>query len=357
MKVELVAIGGELLSGLTINRNAAFLSRELTALGYEVSRHTTLPDEVEKIRAGLKEALSRAPFVIATGGLGPTIDDLTRQAADSLFTQQPTPLKNSIGPASGFSYGSLILLPGVPREMESMFLTEVIPHLPKPKSPFYFRRCTLCLLREVEVDPFLRAMKEPDLEIGIYPARGSLQITFRSKSPVDVYVEKIAKKYPLFFMGEKDPAAALHHEMISHKKTLSLAESCTGGALAARLVAIPDASRFFLGSIVAYSNVWKERFLSVRRDTLKTKGAVSRQTVEEMIHGLLAETDADYCAAISGEAGQPDGSIFIAVAKRSEKIDVGKIKGPPDRASAIELAVQTTLGALWRRLVHHTFTF
>jgi nicotinamide-nucleotide amidase len=152
--------------------------------------------------------------------------------------------------------------------------------------------------------------------------------------------------------------------MIAQKKKLALAESCTGGMIAARLTQIPGASKFFLGSLVVYSDAWKERFLQVSHTTLKEEGSVSQKVVEEMSASLLMETDADFAIAVSGIAGpgggtakKPVGTIYFAIQERGKRCDSGKILAPPDRASAIELSTQTALGALWRRLVHNAFTF
>jgi nicotinamide-nucleotide amidase len=367
MDVEILSIGNEVLRGQTVNSNAAFLSRALTERGYTVRRHTILPDEIEAIRACVQEAMRRSAFVVATGGLGPTLDDLTRQAVLPLFTEKPLELKNCLGTAMGAFGGNLVLLPGVPREMERMFLEEALPLLEKRyplDKPYYFRRCTLALLRELEVDPFLRKLQAPDLEIGIYPSYGSLQVVFRSPHPVDGFIRRVQEQFPTFYVGEGTLEVAVHREMIARKKTLSLAESCTGGALAARLSAIPDASLFFAGSIVAYSNRWKERFLGVRHDTLSRKGAVSRETVEEMVQGLFEESECDFAVSVSGILGpkggaahKPVGTIYIAVAERGKEIDVGRLSAPQDRGAGIEFSVQTALGALWRRIVHNSATF
>lgn len=368
MQIEILSIGNELLWGYTINTNAAWISRELSKLGYFVSRHTVIPDEVEIIRKTLDEAFSRSSLVIATGGLGPTLDDLTRKAVS-----QGEELSNHLGTAPGlfsFSHGkALFLLPGVPREMEEMFLKEALPriatHFPI-KKPLFKKECSLCLLKELEVDPFLRQEKKnhPDVEIGIFPSYGSLQIVFQSQKPVDSFVRKLEAKFPTFYLGEGKIEQAVHREMIERKKTLALAESITGGAISARLTSLPNASQFLLGSMVVYANSWKERFLQVSHTTLEQRGAVSSETAIEMINGLFAETDADYAIAVTGIAGpsggskeKPIGTIYIAVGQRGKKTDCGKILGPPERAACIEWTVQTALGALWRRLVHNTFTF
>lgn len=230
----------------------------------------------------------------------------------------------------------------------------------------FIRRCSLCLLKESEIAPFLQTLKHdhPNVEIAVFEGPGTLQIMFQSETSVDALVEKVRAKFPTFFYGEGKIEEAVGKEFIFRKKTLALAESCTGGAVAAKLTAIAGASNYLLGSIVAYSNEWKERFLLVSHTTLNEKGAVSREAVIEMVKGLLSETNADFAVAVSGIAGPsggtkelPVGTIYIAIGQRGDRIDAGVIHAPHDRTSAIDLAVHLTLGALWRRLVHNTATF
>jgi len=230
----------------------------------------------------------------------------------------------------------------------------------------HVRRCSLCLLKEGEVAPFLQELKRshPQVEMALFPSPGTLQIMFQAEESVDGLVDLVQEKFPTFFYGEGKIEEAVHRTLIAEKKTLALAESCTGGRIAASLTAIPDASKYLLGSIVAYSNKWKERFLHVSHTTIKQKGAVSREAVVEMVQGLFSETDADYALAVSGIAGpgggtpdKPVGTIYIAIGQRGQKIDAGLIRAPQDRGLAIDLAVSLTFGALWRRLVHNTATF
>lgn len=373
MDLEIISIGSEVLSGHTINTNAAFLARHLSELGYVVRRHTTVSDEVEEIEKAFLEASERSLLLVATGGLGPTMDDRTKQVADALF-EQPILLKNSIGTASGVIYAgkpTVILLPGVPREMETMFLEEVFVWVQK-KLPLTSRRFSvgryLCLLKEVEVNPFLVELQKnhPDVEIGIYPSQGFLYVEFSGFVEKELLhlAELLEKRFFHFCVGKDPVAETLHRELIARKKTLALAESCTGGAISAALTAMPLASSYLLGSLVVYSNSWKERFLQVSHSTLKKPGAVSLKTVEEMIEGLLQETDADFVIAISGIFGptgataqKPLGTTYIGIAERGQKLDIGQLKAPSDRKSAIEWGVQTAFGALWRRLVHGVFSF
>ena len=372
MHIEIASIGDELLLGVTVNANAAWISRELAQRGLFVKRHSVLPDDKRAIRKGIEEALARAELVIATGGLGPTIDDLTRDSLEGLFSEKPTALKNSVGSAPGAFYFSngkgVVLLPGPPREMERMFADQALPAIEKffPLKKQSIHAFSLCLFKESEIDPYLADLKRshPEIECGLYPARGTLQIVLRSEKSLDALGREFEAKFPTFVFPDRTIEEAVHRELTRRKKTLGLAESCTGGAIAARLSAVPGASLFLLGSIVAYSNGWKERFLKVDPKTLEAKGAVSPEIVGEMIEGIFSETEADYAIAVSGIAGpsggtreKPVGTIYIGVGKRGERSDIGKIYEPRDRAIAIDLSVQTALCALWRRIVHNTPTF
>jgi PncC family amidohydrolase len=138
----------------------------------------------------------------------------------------------------------------------------------------------------------------------------------------------------------------VHAALLKSKLTLSLAESCTGGKIAATLTAIPGASNFLLGSIVAYANDWKEKFLGVSPKTLATFGAVSPEVAEEMVKGLFSHTSCDLAAAVTGIAGTAGGAIYIATARRGQKIHIQQIKALALRQEAIDMAVQTTLKAL-----------
>jgi PncC family amidohydrolase len=142
----------------------------------------------------------------------------------------------------------------------------------------------------------------------------------------------------------------LHNALIRAKKTLALAESCTGGAIAAKITAMPGASEYFLGSIVAYSQAMKTEFLGV-----KANHAVSSQAVTEMVEGLFARTSCDLAAAVSGIAGptgKPLGSVCIAYGKRGEKIHVHHLQADPPRANVIEKATNTTLQLLYDLSTH-----
>lgn len=149
-------------------------------------------------------------------------------------------------------------------------------------------------------------------------------------------------------------AEKVHAELIRRRKKLALAESCTGGAIASRIIAIPNASEFFLGSIVAYAPRWKEQFLGVSYQMLKQFGAESREVVAEMICGLFIHTEADYAIAVSGFAGpsgKSPGTVFVAVGERGKKTKVIEIQLDGSRMEVIDAAVDQALQALFHWMV------
>ena len=152
----------------------------------------------------------------------------------------------------------------------------------------------------------------------------------------------------------------IHAALRAAKKTLALAESCTGGTIAHKLTALPGASEFFLGSVVAYSNEWKTLFLGVSERTLRDHGAVSLETVQAMAEGLMHRTRCDIAAAVSGIAGpdggtaeKPVGTVCIAVAVQGEMTDVQMVHFSGTRTSVIEQTAEAVLAAVWRRLGKH----
>ena len=141
------------------------------------------------------------------------------------------------------------------------------------------------------------------------------------------------------------------HELLTERgETLALAESCTGGAISARFVSMEGASKYLLGSLVVYSNRWKEEFLRVSPETIAREGAVSSATVREMAEGLLVETEADYVVAVSGRIGAPYSDIFIAVGKRGSELKIEQISAPAARQAGIDAAVEAALHALLRQI-------
>ena len=395
--IEVIGIGDELLAGHTVNSNAARLSRELGKIGLRVTGHRVLADKRGAIKEGLREAMGRNSLVICTGGLGPTFDDNTRKAVAELLGcgfrydkgvaarleerfQGPVPglkdqatipeiakpFHNAVGTAPGLlfelSEGVLILLPGVPVEMESLLERDVLPYLEKRFVAEREVLETVCLyqVKEVEVDAVLRELgpRYPDVKLGIYRSLGVVSV--RLSHPKDMQAllplkQELEKRFSghLFSSPDGTLEGAIHERFIERGFTLSTAESCTGGAIASRLIARAGASDYFLGSIVSYSDEVKREVLGVSPKTLEEAGAVSEQTVREMVEGLLSKVNSDYGVAVSGIAGptggtpeKPVGTVWIVVAKRGDPPITSLIHAKGNRAAVITRTVHHALSEL-----------
>lgn len=369
MSIEIVAVGNEILRGIVVNTNSAYLGRRLDEEGWIVARQITLPDDPPALTRELKESLDRSPIVIATGGIGPTLDDVTADCAKPLFSTAPNRLPNLVGSAPGlyFQEGSrsLFLLPGIPAEMEAMFENVVVPHLKQIypiKEASYHSKLHFSSLREDDVDPLLRQFQEElSIQAGIYPAYGRLTVILRGKDRAAVQKAEMALKKQfqshLYESSSGTIEEAIQNWMIDRKKTLACAESCTGGSLAAHLTAIPGSSGYFLGSLVTYSNRLKEQLLHVSPQTLKTKGAVSVEAVKEMWEGLIEATEADFGVAISGIAGplgatanKPVGTVHYALGFKNTAPDIGTLHFKGGRSIVILRATQMILSLIWNKL-------
>lgn len=402
MKAEVVAIGNEVLSGSVVNTNAAFISQELRKIGIEVTRHAVYPDERIPLSEGLQESLRRSPLVIASGGLGPTCDDNTRQVAAEIFEsgfhydetlaaaltarygqgllsiedQATVPtraflLNNRIGTAPGFVFqsdkGMLILVPGVPSEMEPMMVEQVLPFL-RNRYPALQQRVMrgvyLWGVREAEVDPLLRQLKEkyPELDFGIYPKEGQVSIHVYSDGNISLIESvggQIEAAFPDRWYSSAHPKIeeAVYTLLKEKGLTVSTAESFTGGTIASTLVSVPGASDIFLGSLVTYSYEMKQLWLKVSSQTLAQYGAVSEPVVKEMLHGLLQQTGSDWGIATTGIAGptgavsnKPIGTVYLAVgsSKGEPYVWSGKLTGTRD--FIIRHTTHRALGELYRLL-------
>ncbi len=367
MKLEVVTIGTELLLGHTVDTNAAELGRALAAAGAEIARRTTVADRPEAIRAGVAEALDRTGFVITTGGLGPTRDDMTKtvvaellgkrlQLDDALLAaiearfrrmQRPMPainrtqaeipegatvLPNPRGTAPGLWVEDgrgrvIVLLPGVPREMRGLLVEEVLPRL-------VARLATSGAPRRVVQSRALRTtgvsesalaervgLVEPEiapLTLAYLPSVDGvdLRVTAWELEPADAEarlasaVTRLRAAAGEHAYGEDgaDLAAVVLDALRRGRHRLGVAESCTGGLVAERITAVPGASDTFVGGVVAYADVIKTAALKVPLETLAAHGAVSEETVRAMAEGAQRIFSADCTIAITGIAGQSGGT-------------------------------------------------
>lgn len=356
MKTEIIAIGNEVLAGLVVNSNAAYLSTQLIQENFTVTGHSVLPDDPLLLKRGLLQAMDRCPLIICTGGLGPTCDDITRAIVAEIFDsdfhyddeiaqelynkygnyptirdQATVPskakiLKNKFGTAPGLIFqnngNTMILLPGVPTEMRAMFDEEVLPFLHRQFNELekrHSRRVSFFKLPEAFIDPILRKLKAtyPDVQFGIYPSLGVINVVInafgheKALKEVEEVVNHLNKQFSdhVFESETGKLEDAIHHLFIKKQLTLTVAESCTGGNIAEKLTKLSGASQYFKGGIVAYSNELKTILLDVRSETIDRHGAVSSETAKEMVIGLLSKTKSDFGLAVTGIAGPSGGTI------------------------------------------------
>lgn len=365
MDIELVTIGTELLLGFTIDTNAAELARALAPVGARVVRRTTVGDEAPAIDEAIRAALQRTGFVIATGGLGPTRDDITKKVASAIFdapleldeeylrhlrqrfadmgripmpesnrTQAEIPrgatvLNNQWGTAPGLwlegKPGIVILLPGVPREMRMLMEHEVLPRIRGRETRDKGRVVVVqsLTLRTTGIGESALAEQIGEREERLVPATLAylpsltgvdLRLTV-SGLPADDAQRALAAAADVLrpalaghFYGENDIdlAAVVLDALRARGDRLAVAESCTGGMLGERITAVPGSSAVFVGGVIAYANEVKVAALGVPQKTIETHGAVSEPVVRAMAAGACERFGVPAAIAVTGIAG-PDG--------------------------------------------------
>jgi nicotinamide-nucleotide amidase len=410
VKLEILTIGTELVLGLTVDTNAAELGRALAAAGAEITRRTTVADRPEAIRAGVAEALDRAGFVITTGGLGPTRDDMTKTVVADLLgkrlvlddgllaglearfqrlgrpmpplnrTQAEVPegalvLPNPRGTAPGLwvedAHGRVVvLLPGVPREMRGLLVEEVLPRLVARQTGE--RRVVLSrTVRTTGIAESALAERVGSIEPEIAPLTLAylpsvdgvdLRVTAWALEPSDAearlaaVVERLRVAAGEHGYGEDgaDLAAVVLDALRKRRSRLGVAESCTGGLVAERITNIPGASDTFIGGVVAYADVIKTAALKVPIETLEAHGAVSEQTVQAMAEGAQRLFSAECTIAVTGIAGpgggspeKPVGTVWLAARVNTATRSVKRVF-PGDRDEIRRRAAQAALDLLRR---------
>lgn len=356
---EILSIGDELVHGAGADTNAPWLARELEASGVGVQRFTVVGDAPEALRAAVREACQRADLVIATGGLGPTVDDRTRDVVAGLLDgplwfdarswqriqdrlralRRPVPesnrrqaefppgavvLDNDEGTAPGFRVrldrAELFVLPGVPREMRHMFGRHVLPWLqglpgrqPTAQHYLYVVGPSEALLGE-RIAGFMVAGRNP--AVGITAGGGllTIRIVATASDPIAAQAacaETAAGLRPslgdwLIAEGVAGVPELVAARLLATAKSLALAESCTGGLGASRLTDVPGISSVFRGGVVAYTNAAKQELLGVPEGLLAQFGAVSEPVALAMADGAARRLQADLALGITGIAG-PDG--------------------------------------------------
>lgn len=401
---EILTIGDELLKGSTLNSNAKFLGRELTDLGFRVTGQCACPDDFPFLTARFAECLNRSRVLILTGGLGPTPDDITREALadyfkvplvfcaeqyrviekfhknrglrrvpamvrkEAQFPANAKPLVNRYGIALGFTIQAgdclVIVLPGVPREQESMFRELVRPILQKkfPRlTPKYSLTVKTIGLSEPAVMKLLgKTFFRDPFDFGVYPSPSEAALRLQSeKSAIIQRLRRIVRnklKGHVYALEEQTLAQTVGRLLTASGMSVSTAESCTGGALAAEVTAVAGASAYFPGGVVTYANDAKTRELGVSSQLLKKYGAVSGETVSAMASGVRKKFGTDFGLAVSGVAGpgggtkkKPVGEVWIGFSTSRSTL-AWKFQFSGGRSLVQTKSVKKALEILWRHL-------
>lgn len=409
MKLEVITIGSELLLGQIVDTNAAELGRALAGAGAVVVRHLSVPDRADAIRAAVRESLDRTGFVITTGGLGPTRDDMTKLEVAALFekplrldegvlraleerflrlgrpmpavnrTQAEVPegatvLPNPRGTAPGLWVEDrgrvVVMLPGVPSEMRGLLAEEVLPRIAQRSAGQVVRSRTVRTtgIAESALAERVGAIEEAiaPLTLAYLPSTEGVDLRVTAwglhvddaERGLAAAVATLRERAGDHGYGDDgtDLAAVVLERLRARKARLVVAESCTGGLLGSRITAVPGASDVFIGGVVAYDNVVKSGMLDVPPELLERHGAVSEEVVSAMAQGVQRQFAVDAALAITGIAGpsggtpeKPVGTVWMAARLGTEARALKRIF-PGDRGEIRARAAQAALDLL-RRLI------
>lgn len=407
----LISIGDELLIGQVKDTNSSWLAEQLTGLGVSVKKIMAVQDKESEIIIALKEGITNADFVFTTGGLGPTIDDITKKTfanflgLDMIFNKEffnkvkayvemrggkihdmlhqysffpdgTNFLNNSVGSAPGMLFrkdgSTIISMPGVPPEMKSIFTEGVIPILKEQNDGAFIVKKTILTVGELEaviadkIGEIVNDLPE-NISFAYLPNLGRvrLRITAKGKNKnileeqVNTISDKIHDKIPNLIFGYEDSTIeqVIGDILKENNLTLGTAESCTGGMIAHKITSVSGSSSYYKGSIVAYSNEIKENVLKVNKETLDKYGAVSEQTAKEMVIGTLKTINCDIAISSTGIAGptggtkeKPVGTIWLACGN-NEKIVTTKLQLGKNRSKNIETSTILALNLLRKFLL------
>lgn len=407
MKGIVICIGDELLIGQTLNTNAHFISQKMNETGIDIIRHISIADEKNSIIKTLDEAVALADVILITGGLGPTSDDITKKVLCDYFggtlvfnedayenivrifalrkreineaTRQVAflpdvciPIPNMNGTAAGmiFTQGnkSIVSMPGVPYEMHAMITDFFIPYLQKKyKLPIILHKTILTAgVGETQLAERLadfEQTKNSRIKLAYLPSVGMVKLRLTLKSEIeespfiskngedihsiidDAFNEVLSKISEYVYGFDEETLEGNIGKILKAKHlTLSTAESCTGGNIAQLITSVSGSSDYFRGSVVAYANEVKANVLKVKTETLTRYGAVSEETVAEMLDGILSLMQTDLAIAVSGVAGpgggsaeKPVGTVMIGIANKNQQY-IRRLSFTNHRGRNIELS-------------------
>lgn len=407
MNAEIITCGTELLLGHIVNTNTPYIAKALSNIGIDIYNHVIVGDNKDRLSTAINEALSRADLVIITGGLGPTVDDITTGTIASVIKQDlvfekailknikdhfkkcahklpkgaikqaliPRGAKwilNKVGTAPGlilkYEDRHLIALPGPPRELQPMVNNYLISYL---KKTFRTKNCIIKSkslkisgIPEVLVNEKVKDLLELSgpVTLGIYTYVGEVLLRITAKAENAKGADKLIKKYEgvirkklddHIYGSDGDTLQGLVGEaLLKYKKTLAVAESCTGGLISNLITDVPGSSKYFISGLVAYDNKVKTLNLNIKDSILKKDGAVSKNVAKLMADGIRTSANTDIGIGVTGIAGpggetkkKPIGLVYVALSTKKNAI-VKEFKFLGSREEIKLQAAQQTLNLL-----------
>ncbi|HLN19485.1 MAG TPA: competence/damage-inducible protein A [Bacteroidales bacterium] len=413
MKASIITIGDELLIGQTVDTNSAWMGSELSQAGFDVQRSISIHDRREDILAELGAAARINDVVLITGGLGPTSDDITKQTLCEFFgtrlvmnskvlemittmmsrrnfplndnnrRQAEVPescrvLENATGTAPGMWFEKdntiFVSMPGVPFEMKHIMSVHVLPELKRrfTTQVILHRNIMTFGTYEAKLSEILTDFEKElpgEVKLAYLPSWGVIKLRLTCtgndigevEEIISSQVEKLYSIIPEYIYAENEETleATVGKLLKMNHKTLSTAESCTGGEIASMITGVSGSSAWYKGSVVAYSNEIKTKFLGVPQEDIESYGAVSENVVRAMAEGALSRFGSDYAIATSGIAGpdggselKPVGTVWIAVASMHGTVTDHKVLGT-ERISNIRRFSLNALNLMRRELLAH----
>lgn len=411
---EIIAIGDELTTGRIHNTTSGFAARHLFEAGYDIHTMHTIGDSPDLIGEALQRALKRVDFVIVTGGLGVTDDDLTNEAVskalnrptlpnfeilslirdklDALSSKESSQLEKlawlpkgaeALNPQAKMAGYMLVheekptfFLPGVPNQMKHLLVEHVLPRLATwhsgTKLSTRQKLFKIFNLSEIEINQRISSLDLADnVQIGYYPVfpevhlsltvrghdRDSLNEAFTSSCTM---ITEILR--PALFGFDRESMELVVARLLSETGvTLATAESCTGGLISHKLTSIPGSSAYFLGGVTSYSNSLKKSLLNIQQEDLDNVGAVSEKVARDMAENVKKITNADLAISVTGIAGpsggspeKPVGTVYIGLT-HSTATEVKKYKFSGDRHEIQEITAQTGLDLIRSYLLENNF--
>ncbi|MCX7879594.1 MAG: competence/damage-inducible protein A [Ignavibacteria bacterium] len=412
LRVSVLSVGDEICIGQVVDTNSAWIASRCVELGAYIIEQVTVRDDINSIVDALRRLYSESDIVLITGGLGPTVDDLTKPALTNFFEdtlifseevfrwitdflakrgieevsdinkslayipKTCVPLRNEVGTAPGLLFkreGKVVVaLPGVPKEMQNIMLNFVLPlvkeEAEKEKDLHVFQIIQTCGITESAIVSKLRGIEEllGRINLAYLPSYKGVKLRVEAKEmgyddamkEIDVVKKFIYERIGDFVYGEGEStlSEAIGKILAERNETVSVAESCTGGLLGAEFTSVSGSSNYFLGGIIAYSNDVKINLLGVNRETLLQFGAVSEQTAHEMASNVRNIFGSTYGISITGIAGptggspqKPVGTVFIGLATE-DGVTVKRFGFGADRFINRERSVGEALAMLFFKL-------